>query len=232
MADRDRIPELAPSRLPRQQRRHVDRALRKFMQRDRCSICGSPFQCNSFGGFDTQGNVALVGECCINRVPTVFSLGLIVTGEQLDAAYQKAQTNKILDNAERCGGLGRPSEVNWTDSPWKNDDRVWFEKNPSRAHRLRPPFPGEMDETAAETPAGCELLVLVRQVEPGSRMRAGLHFGVDWLPLPDHEAVAHALFEVAVRREPWPRDGAALCALLEKYMTPADRSAFTAGNAS
>jgi hypothetical protein len=195
--------QLAPSRLSRQQRRRLDRALHKLMQRDRCSICGSPFQCNSFGGFDAQGNVALVGECCIDRVPTVFSLGLIVTGEQLDAACQKAQTNEILDNAERYGGLGRPSEVNLTGSVWKNDDRIWFEQNPSRAHRLRPPFPGEMDETAADE---CEL------------------------------AVAHALFEVAVQREPWPRDSAALCTLFEKYLTPAERSAlnekYAAGDAS
>ena len=35
--------------------------------------------------------------------------------------------------------------------------------------------------------------------------------------MPDDEAAAHALFEMAVRREPVPPDRQALIALIEKY---------------
>jgi hypothetical protein len=59
--------------------------------------------------------------------------------------------------------------------------------------------------------------VLVRQVEPGSRIRAAFCCGGDLLPLPNDEAVAHALFEVAMQREPVPPDSEALRALIEKY---------------
>ena len=59
--------------------------------------------------------------------------------------------------------------------------------------------------------------MLVRQVEPGSRMRAGFYLNADWLPVPDDEAFAHTLFEVAVRREAVPPDRQALCTLIEKY---------------
>jgi hypothetical protein len=39
--------QLAPSWLPRQQRRHVDRQLRRLLRRDVCSICGNTFKHNS-----------------------------------------------------------------------------------------------------------------------------------------------------------------------------------------
>jgi hypothetical protein len=35
--------------------------------------------------------------------------------------------------------------------------------------------------------------------------------------VPDHESVAHALFEVATGHEPIPRGGEAMCALIKKY---------------
>jgi hypothetical protein len=69
---------LAPSWLPRQQRRRLDRALRKLMRRNVCSFCGSSFKHNSrtAGGFDAQGNVVLAGECCTNSVAEIFVRGL------------------------------------------------------------------------------------------------------------------------------------------------------------
>jgi hypothetical protein len=103
------------------------------------------------------------------------------------------------------------------DSPWKDDDREWFEQNRERSHRARMPFPGECDEEIAKTPAGHALILLVRQVEPGSRLKAGFYLSAHLQPLPDHEAVAHALFEVAMRHEVVPPDNAALRALVERY---------------
>jgi hypothetical protein len=240
---------LAPSWLPRQQRRRLDRALRKLMHRNVCSFCGSSFKHNSrtAGGFDAQGNVVLAGECCISRVAKMFvrgfysnrnydflrppntkpSANLEPTSEQITdaiALYQKAvaQADKGLDGVERRGGGVRVPNVTLFDHPWKDDDRKWFERNPHRPHRVRMPFPGEADKEAANLPAGQALIMLVRQVQPGARLRAAVSLDADFLPLPDDEAVAHALFEVAVQHEVVPRDGAALDALIKKYATPAD----------
>ena len=96
--------------------------------------------------------------------------------------------------------------VNLPDGPWKDDDRIWFEQNRERSHRVRMPFPGEYDAEAAKAPTGHVLIVLVRQVEPGMRIRPAVSLNADLLPLPDDEAVAHALFEVAMRREAVPPD--------------------------
>jgi len=78
------------------------------------------------------------------------------------------------------------------------------------------PF-GELDEEAAKTPAWYALIVLVRQVEPGSRLRAACDFSTDLLPLPDDEAVIHALFDAVMQHETVPLDSAALRTLIEKY---------------
>jgi hypothetical protein len=238
-----RAPEqLAPSWLPRQQRRRINRQLHRLLRRDVCSVCGSLFKHNSrtTSGLDTQGSVVVAGECCTSRVAVVFGWGLYsdrhydfllrrssqpnikATNEQIaDAivAYQKAiaETDKRLDDVERRGGGGRARNVSLLDHPWKSDDRDWFEQNQERSHRARTPFPGEVDKEVAETPAGQALIMLVRQVEPGSRRRAVVFLDANFLPLPDDEAVAHALFEVAVRREAVPPDRQALCALMKKY---------------
>jgi hypothetical protein len=84
-----RAPQLAPSWLPRQRRRHIDRALRKLMKRGACSICGSPFAPGSAtaGGFDARGNVVLAGECCVSQVAEIFMTGLEFTAGHPVAAH-------------------------------------------------------------------------------------------------------------------------------------------------
>jgi hypothetical protein len=131
-------------------------------------------------------------------------------------AYQTAiaDSDKRLDGVERRGGGVRASEVVLLEHPWKSDDRDWFKRNPSRAHRVRMPFPNEIEQEAA---AATALIVCVRQVEPGTRLRSVLDLDANLLPPPDDEATAHALFEAAVGREPMPRDSAALCTLVERY---------------
>jgi hypothetical protein len=103
------------------------------------------------------------------------------------------------------------------DYPWKTDDRVWFKENPKRSHRIRMPFTGEFDELGAKVPAGHALIILVRQVKPGTRTRHGFYLNADLIPVPDDETIAHALFDVATRREPMPRNTGALNALIAKY---------------
>jgi hypothetical protein len=146
----------------------------------------------------------------------------VPTNEQIAtaiAAYQEAiaATDKRFADVERRGGGERSHNVSLLDHPWKTDDRIWFEQNPTRTHRMRMAFPGEVDEEVARTPAGHAPITLVRQVEPGSRLRTGVYLSVDLLPVPDSEAVAHALFEVAAGREAIPSSGGALLVLAEKY---------------
>jgi hypothetical protein len=240
--------QLAPSWLPRQLRRRINRALRKLIRRDVCSVCGGPFRHNSrmAAGFDTHGNVALVGECCIDRLAEIFIMGcysdrhydflqprdskpdIEPTNEQIVnaiATWQEAITDsdKRLADVERRGGSIRASEVVLLEHPWKSDDRDWFAQNRERSHRMRAPFPGELD--GVEIPAGRKVIMLVRQVEPGRRLRAAFAPDVILLPgSPHDEAFAHALFEVAVGHEAAPPDDKALDALIKKYATPADGS--------
>jgi hypothetical protein len=208
---------MAPPWLPRSRRRAVDRDMRKLLGRGVCSFCGRSFKPDdaTCGGFDAHGNTVLTSECCIKQVAKIWSLGLDLglTGDQLTAAYREA-----TDDAKQRAGIKHPLQPNPFDSAWKDDDRQWFEQNPSRAHRIRPPFPGEADEAVAEAPAGCQLLMLVRQIEPGRRVRARYCLDTRLLPLPDDETAAHALFEIAVENEPLPRDGRAFCDLIEKYI--------------
>jgi hypothetical protein len=189
--------------LSRQQRRRLERALPKLFERNVCSFCGNSFPHNSptAGGFDAHGNVVLAGECCVHRVAQIFSLGLALNG-----AHQ-ATADRIFDDAN--GVLHS--------HPWTSDDRQWFERNPQRSHRARPPFPGECDEEVAKTPASHALIMLLRQVEPGRRLRVAVPLGADLVPLLDDEAGVHGLFELAMGNEPMPPDRQALHVLIAKY---------------
>jgi hypothetical protein len=248
----DNCPEglLAPSWLPRQQRRRVDRELRKLVGRSTCSICGISLQHNSrtTGGLDIHNNVVLAGECCVNQVAITVMLGYFVdrqydfllqhatklstdtepTNAQIIetiTAYQKAvaAADKRFDDIVRRGG-GAPTngitlKVNPPDGPWKEDDRNWFKQNPQRSHRARLPFPDEADKEAARSPAGHTMVMLVRQVEPGNRLKVNFYLAADELPVPNDEALIHTLFEIAMRREPFPPNAEAFHALVVKYRT-------------
>jgi hypothetical protein len=169
----------------------VDRALRKPMRRETCSVCGTPFEPNTStaAGFDARGNAAVAGECCVGKLTEIFGLGLNLPLSTSTGATDEA---RIADIGRRSG-VDCALQVNLSDSPWKDDDRIWFEQNPTRTHRMRMPFPGEYDAEARDAPPGHVLLVLVRQVEPGSRIRPGVYLDNDLLPVPDDEAVACAV---------------------------------------
>jgi hypothetical protein len=131
----------------------------------------------------------------------------------LDLPLPAGAADELADLMKRSGVEGM-FQVNPPDGPWKEDDRLWFEQNPARSHRLRPPFACESDQ---EAPAGCTLLVAVRQVEPGCRLRPVVCLNTDLLPLPDDEAAAHALFEAVSGHEAMPHDHEGLNALIQKY---------------
>jgi hypothetical protein len=163
--------------LTRQQRRHIERQLRKLLRRNACSICGSPFRHNTqtAGGLDARGTVVLAGACCTGKVAATFTMGFY-SDHQIDfpcssgkpnvkptariadaiALYQNVitETDKVVDDIGRRSGVDCALQVNLSDDPWKDDDRIRFEQNPTRAHRMRLPFPGEYDAEALDTSPG------------------------------------------------------------------------------
>ena len=118
---------------------------------------------------------------------------------------------------QRGGPFPRVPDVYLLDYPWTDSDRTWFARNPARAHRARMPLPGEVDDETTAAPVGQALVMLVQHVEPGCLVRTGLYLDASLLPVPDDEATIHALFEMAMRREPLAPDRRALIALIEKY---------------
>jgi len=232
----------------RQQHRQFERQLRKLIRTrgDDCSLCGGAFQhnCRTFGGYDQHGNIALVGECCVERLHKIHTAGLFscrnydflpagqnsmtrgLGPEQVVTALGALERaiafadEEVKDDLWQRGGVSpQPhSQISILDRPWKQDDRDWFKQHPERSHRARFPFAGEIrPEQCGPAPEGHRLLVLLRQVEPGKRIKSGFFISDELLPVPEVEAVAHALFDIATRREPVPRNGKALCALIEKY---------------
>ena len=78
-----------------------------------------------------------------------------------------------------------------------NDDRRWFKNHIGRNHRIREPIgTAERMVSAAQVPPGFTPVILLRQVEPGSRFRSS--FG--WPPsepLPlNAEQVGEMLFRI------------------------------------
>ena len=226
--------------------RQLDREVQGLMGRDGCTVCGATFEHNAclFGGCDGYGRAVVVGDCCSEHLALVTHMGLYAA-RSYDFLHPKKrepdphrnrpadvgeitnaiaacrdwieEADKQADGMERRAGLGdRRPPINVLESAWKTDDRVWFEKNPERSHRARLVFPGET-ELAARGPAGTVLLALVRQVEPGKRVRTGFFINAELWPAPDIEAIAHLLFDIATGQQAQPQDAAERSALVEQY---------------
>jgi hypothetical protein len=117
---------------------------------------------------------------------------------RIQAAY--AELDGIADQAARRAGLPTDSKgsVVLGDHPWKQDDAEWFEARPDRSHRLREPFDGEVDATFGgrlpPAPPGHRVVIIIRQVEPGRRVRLPF-FANNEVPVPDDEQILHGLFD-------------------------------------
>jgi len=221
-------------------RRRVEREVRKIMenQGDWCSICGTPFDHNSktFGGVIAGGRAALAGECCKNKLKETILAGVYVRpehggvwGSVVVAAESIQGSVSSVDSlgaeiAKKAGILNEDSRsprINMTDSPWKGDDAAWFEANPKRSHRLRKLLEGETKDlfagsTPPSLPPGHEYQVLVRQVEPGFRVR--LPFGRNLeISIPDDEPVIHALFDVTSTSPGEPINGQEVLERADRY---------------
>lgn len=208
-------------------RRRVEREISELMKADgdRCSVCKTEFPHNSrtFGGVMSGGGAALVGECCERKLKTTVLSGVYVDNRyqnlpfgaagQQQAPRTAGQISQAIDAMQKTfrsidqetetliakGGLtGKKAQLNTADSEWKSEDARWFKAHMNRAHRIRAPFPGELEglpHSEVPLPAGHEHRVLVRQIKPGVRVRIVFYRDVG-TPLPDVEPLVHALFDV------------------------------------
>jgi hypothetical protein len=167
---------------------HLNHRLRQLMAEGFCTVCGGDFQ----PGTVITGGLNAHGD-------------IVLAGECC-----ASEVTKIIT-------LGRMMGQHILFAPPEPPDDDWFTENPTRSHRIRAPFTDEIPAEAPDAPGEFAAVVLVRQTEPGIQLRAPLLLAVDILPVPDNEAIIHALFEVAAGTEPLPPSGAAFGALVNKY---------------
>jgi hypothetical protein len=76
-------------------------------------------------------------------------------------------------------------------------DRLWFQAHPHRKHRVRPHIPGEWPHGYPERvpPPGWRWFTVIRQVQPGFRVRLALAFEGE--PATDERA-ATCMFELVL----------------------------------
>ena len=82
---------------------------------------------------------------------------------------------------------------------WKADDAAWFKNHPERSHRLRPLLEGEAEAMpelipSDQIPPNHRVDILVRQVEPGKRIRKPFCRNTE-IDIPDQEEIVHAIFD-------------------------------------
>jgi hypothetical protein len=168
-------------------RRHLKDFGRLFT--DDCSLCHTPYAhgASTSSGYTKEGVAAVVGECCVAKLVSIEGFGVYL-----------ADADRRLATLAKRAGLPDAKPVYDGTSAWNIDDRQWFKNNPTRSHRLRPTFPGETfgkeRVSLPALPPGRTDAVLVRQVEPGMRIRIPIDHDVG-LPIPDVEAILHALFD-------------------------------------
>ena len=163
--------------MSRQDRRRVERELKKIPKGDNCTICGKEFPHNSrtFGGATADGTTVFAGECCARQVVTVIGSGVYlsrgtdvlsplvgkgtgkgITPGNVEHAISAIQSHfNELDNQSnalmRQGGMQVPAKnIFRADSAWKADDAAWFKAHPDRSHRLRPMLEGEAETLPVE----------------------------------------------------------------------------------
>jgi hypothetical protein len=128
------------------------------------------------------------------------------------ARAERRRQQRWAQHVMRRAGIALKGNVRSCDTPWARDDAAWFVANPQRAHRIRPPFAGELQARAGtvlvvcderidpELPTEDNCQVLVRQIEPGLRVSMALCWALDEEPIPNVEAIAHAVFDLLARK--------------------------------
>jgi hypothetical protein len=125
---------------------------------------------------------------------------------ELQTAISVLDKEQAADVAELKKLAGYPDingPAHFEDTPFKDNDRAWFEANPARTHRARLAFPGEQPDGEAP-PDGMSSIVLVRQVKPGWRMRCFCFQSFSQQELDAcPERYCHAWFDAIMQRRPW-----------------------------
>jgi hypothetical protein len=82
---------------------------------------------------------------------------------------------------------------------WCRSDDLWFRKHPRRRHRIRKPYPGELEAWGVEAATA----IIVRRFSDGSSIKFPLNWP-DRAPPADDEAELRFYFDAIVRlcREP------------------------------
>jgi hypothetical protein len=201
------------------------RIKRLLKNSDQCSLCRTPFAHNSktYGGITYDRAVAIVGDCCIDQMKELHGCGLFVHGQYSlaggkpkpdsrysveDAVKSVSALQTVIDYVDEESGrvLKMAGANNLAARPAFNflaqsDDADWFKEHPDRTHHARSPTAEEVQTLEDPAPAGHELTILLRQIEPGRRLRMGFFKPLD-LPLPDDEALVHALADVVIGGRP------------------------------
>ncbi len=218
--------------MKRTDRRRFESEFKSILKKsgDNCSLCKVNLHHNSktFGGLTHDGRTALAGECCKDRLVVVLREGVYLTknfncipnfsdhplkDEKTISPSQAVKSiHSHFDNLEkissslmaRAGIASSRHEVCVSENPWKSDDAEWFKNNPSRSHRLRKVFTGELetipkDIVQRKVPDGYCLDMLIKQVSPGNRMRCPVWLN-SAIEVPDVEEVVHAIFDAAMKR--------------------------------
>ena len=184
-----------------------------------------PHNGQTFGGVTSAGVPAMVSECCRPRLKEIVLSGVYVNRsydgmriegdtrsgaslppDQIMGAVDQLQKHfaaidKLSADIARRGGIHSDTpNITFSETAWKTDDAAWFKNNPARSHRLRPVFSGEdtalsKGSSMSALPLGHEFQVLVRQIEPGKRVRTPFYTNVK-VPIPNDEAIIHALFDM------------------------------------
>jgi hypothetical protein len=119
---------------------------------DNCMGCGRRFANHDtcVTGYDGAGALVILGQCCAEqRLVSVVGMSI------------------YLDPTSAAGAMVAKGAPLSTGTAWGEDDRTWFAAHPERSHRLRAALPGEWPE------GGWDLTV-VRQLQPGERVRQPL----------------------------------------------------------
>ncbi len=220
--------------MDRGQRRNIERKIRKMIRQsgDNCTICGRPYKHNSrtVGGLTADGEVALAGECCADKIVHGVTAGVFTNrnhddlialrgkrmggtesssediGRALDSLQEGiANRDRFASDLRRRAGIQSDSgQLHLGESLWKSDDAAWFSANPTRSHRLRPLIANEGGTIARiyfdSLPPDHEVQIVVRQIEPGKRIRAP--FGRNMaIPIPDNEEIIHAIFDMIFKTD-------------------------------
>jgi hypothetical protein len=130
------------------------------------------------------------------------SPGPVDTGQAL--TYMQSFFSEIDERTDalmRQAGVAKDLKgVFLGEHPWKANDAAWFKNYPGRSHRLRPLLEGEaeampMGVPTDQLPPNHRIEMLVRQVEPGKRIRKAFCRNTE-IDVPDREEIIHAIFDI------------------------------------